>query len=205
MNSMKNISWKNILPHVIAVVVFLLIAVIYCKPALQGKVLQQSDMLHWQGMAQSSFKYKEANGHFPLWINSMFGGMPAYQVAMEADNPIALSYLHNLFTLFLPAPFSYFFLLCISFYFLTQVFKVDYRLGIMGAIAYAYASFTPIIVSVGHVTQVLTMGYVPALLGAIFLVFQSLPASAEPIIRISGPVRAMQLARKAAPVRSPQE
>jgi len=172
MNSMKNISWKNILPHVIAVVVFLLIAVIYCKPALQGKVLQQSDMLHWQGMAQSSFKYKEANGHFPLWINSMFGGMPAYQVAMEADNPIALGYLHNLFTLFLPAPFSYFFLLCISFYFLTQVFKVDYRLGIMGAIAYAYASFTPIIVSVGHVTQVLTMGYVPALLGAIFLVFQ---------------------------------
>ncbi|QEC65947.1 YfhO family protein [Panacibacter ginsenosidivorans] len=169
---MKNISWKNILPHVMATIIFIVVAVIYCKPALEGKVMQQSDMIHWQGMAQSSFQYKETHGHFPLWINSMFGGMPGYQVAMDADNPISLGYLHHLFTLFLPAPFSYFFLLCISFYFLSQVLKVDYRLGILGAIGYAYASFTPIIVSVGHVTQVLTMGYLPFLLGAIFLVFQ---------------------------------
>lgn len=169
---MKKISWNKIFPHVIAVVIFLIIAFIYCKPALQGKVLQQSDMIHWQGMAQSSFKYKETHGHFPLWINSMFSGMPGYQVAMDADNPISLGYLHHVFTLFLPAPFSYFFLLCISFYFLSQVLKIDYRIGILGAIAYAYASFTPIIISVGHVTQVLTMGYLPFLLGSIFLIFQ---------------------------------
>lgn len=169
---MKNISWNKVYPHLIAIAVFLIIAVVYCKPALQGKVLQQSDMIHWQGMAQSSFEYKETHGHFPLWINSMFSGMPGYQVAMDADNPISLGYLHHIFTLFLPAPFSYFFLLCISFYFLTQVLKVDYRIGILGAIGYAYASFTPIIISVGHVTQVLTMGYLPFLLGSIFLVFQ---------------------------------
>lgn len=169
---MKKISWNKVYPHLIAIAIFLIIAVVYCKPALQGKELQQSDLIHWQGMAQSSFEYKETHGHFPLWINSMFSGMPGYQVAMDADNPISLGYLHHVFTLFLPAPFSFFFLLCISFYFLSQVLKVDYRIGILGAIGYAYASFTPIIVTVGHITQVLTMGYLPFLLGAIFLVFQ---------------------------------
>ncbi len=169
---MKKISWKDIQPHLIAFVIFLLVAVLYCRPALEGKVLQQSDMQHWKGAAQSSFEYKETHGDFPLWTNSMFGGMPGYTIAMGGNTFIAIGYLHQLFTLFLPAPFSFFFLLCISFYFLTQVFRVDYRIGILGALAYAYASFIPIIVSVGHVTQVQALGYVPAALGAYFLVFK---------------------------------
>ncbi len=160
------------MPHVIAVGIFLVVAIFYCKPALQGKVLQQSDLQHWKGMSESSFKYKETHGYFPLWVNSMFSGMPGYQIAMESSNPVALGIFHSIFTLFLPAPFNFFFLLCVSFYFLTQVFKIDYRIGIMGAIAYAYASFISIIVTVGHVTQVLSMGYLPAMLSAVFLVFQ---------------------------------
>src|SRR5919197_2708426 len=137
---MKNISWKKIYPHFIAIGIFLVIAAFYCKPALQGKVLQQHDLQQWKGMAESSFKYKETHGHFPLWVNSLFGGMPGVQIAMDSSNPISTAYLHSLFTLFLPQPINFFFLLCISFYFLTQVFKIDYRLGILAAIAYAYAS-----------------------------------------------------------------
>ncbi|HNP24063.1 MAG TPA: YfhO family protein [Panacibacter sp.] len=163
---------KKIIPHVIAVAIFVVVSVIYCKPALEGKVLQQSDVIHWKGMAESSFKYKETHGHFPLWVNSMFGGMPGYQIAMDSSNPISIAYLNPLFNLFLPGPFSYFFLLCISFYFLTQVLGADYRLGILGSLGYAYASFTSIIVAVGHVTEVQTMGYVPAMLAAMILVFQ---------------------------------
>ena len=169
---MKKFSWKKLIPHIIAVAVFLVITLVYCNPALQGKVLQQQDIIHWKAMAQQSFKYKETHGHFPLWTNSMFGGMPAFQVAMDADNFASLGYLHSLFTLFLPHPFDFFFLMCVCFYFLSQVLKVDYRIGILAAIAYAYASFSPILVSAGHDTQILTMGYMPALLGAFFLVFQ---------------------------------
>jgi len=102
----------------------------------------------------------------------MFGGMPGFQIAMESSNPISLGFLNSVLTLFLPVPFSFFFLLCVSFYFLTQVIKIDYRLGILASIAYAYASFSSIIVAVGHVTQVQAMGYVPALLASVFLVFQ---------------------------------
>ena len=169
---MKKINWSKVTPHLIAIAIFLLVAIIYCKPALQGKVLQQGDIIHWKGMAQNSFKYKETHGHFPLWTNGMFSGMPAYQIAMDPKNPFNLVYLHEVFSLFLLKPVNFFFLLCIGFYFLSQVYKVNYKIGIMGALAYAYASFSSILVVAGHETQVLAMAYMPALLGAVLLVYQ---------------------------------
>jgi len=169
---MKNFQWKSLLPHAIAVGVFLIVALFYCKPALEGKVLAQGDVIHWKGMAQDMYNYKETHGHFPLWNNNLFSGMPGYQVTMEAYSPIPLIFLHNVFMLFLPKPIGYFFLLCIAFYFLTQVVGAKPWLGILGGIAYAYASYGPIIVSVGHDTKMQAMGYLPALLGAIWLIYQ---------------------------------
>ena len=45
-------NFSKLLPHIIAVAVFFIVAIIYCKPALEGKVLQQSDVMHWKGMAK---------------------------------------------------------------------------------------------------------------------------------------------------------
>ena len=64
------------LPHLGAIAIFLLISIIYCKPALEGKVLNAHDNQGWKGMAQQSFEHKEKYGRFPLWTNSMFGGVP---------------------------------------------------------------------------------------------------------------------------------
>ncbi|MFT4155473.1 YfhO family protein [Parafilimonas sp.] len=169
---MNKFNWSKVMPHLIAIAVFLVVALIYCKPALQGKVLQQSDIIHWKGMAQNSFTYKETHGHFPLWTNGMFSGMPAYQIAMDPNNPFNLIYIHSVLSLFLGKPFQFFFLLCLGFYFLSQVYKADYRIGIAGALAYAYSSFSPILVVAGHESQVLVMAYMPALLGAVLLVYQ---------------------------------
>lgn len=169
---MKNLSFKTLLPHVVAVFIFLLIAVIYCKPALEGKVLVQSDVVNWQGMVQDMNKYKEIHGNYPLWNKNLFGGMPGYQIALEGKSPIPVIFLHQVFMLFLPKPMGYFFLLCIAFYFLTQVVGARSSLGILGGIAYAYASYGPIIVSVGHDTKMQAMGYLPALLAALWLIYQ---------------------------------
>ena len=70
---MKSPILKKSLPHLIAVAVFLVVAVVYCRPALEGKVVFQSDMLQWKGMAQQSMEYKEKFGHYPLWSESAFG------------------------------------------------------------------------------------------------------------------------------------
>src|SRR4051812_46322205 len=113
---MKNISWKKILPHIIAIVVFIIVALIYCSPALQGKELQQSDILHWKGTAQNAFEYKAKYGHFPLWNTHLFSGMPNYQIAMEGKS--LLPNFNTIITLGLPKPISFFFLACICFYIL---------------------------------------------------------------------------------------
>ncbi len=115
---MKNISFKKLLPHLIAVAVFLLVAFIISKPAFESDtVLKQSDLIGWQGMSHQSFEYKEQHGHFPLWVTSMFGGMPAYQIALEGSwSP--LGFIDHAFQLWLPQPMNFFFLACIAFYFL---------------------------------------------------------------------------------------
>jgi len=169
---MKNFNFKKILPHLIAIAIFLIVAVIYCKPALQGKVVQQSDIQGWRGMAQQSFEFKDKYGHFPLWSNSMFSGMPAYQIAMDPRTKISVGYLTSVLTLGLPIPISFFFLACICFYFLCVVAGANPWVSILGGLAYAYSTFDPIIISVGHNTQMMSIGYAPAVIAGLLLLYQ---------------------------------
>lgn len=168
---MKKIDWKKILPHIIAVAIFAIVAIIYCKPAFEGKVLQQEDTSQWKAMAQSSFKFKEAHGHLPLWTNSMFCGMPAYQIAMEADNMFNTEILNKIVTLNLPKPASFFFLACICFYFLACALRCNPYIAIATALSYAYCTYNPIIIVVGHETKMLAIAWLPALIGSLVLLF----------------------------------
>ena len=169
---MKNFSFKDLLPHLLAVAIFLIVAVIYCKPAIEGKVVTQHDTQGWLGMAQSSFEYKEQHGYFPLWTNSMFSGMPAYQIAMDAKSNVSVGYAHYILTLGLPKPVNFFFLASICFYFLCVVAGARPWLGVLGGLVYAYSTFNPIITAVGHDTQMISIGYAPAVLAGLLLLFQ---------------------------------
>lgn len=165
-------SWiKTALPHILAIVLFLLIALFYGQPAIQGKVLEQHDIVGWKGMAQQSFEFKEKYGHFPLWTNSMFGGMPAYTIAYDGP-AVQTIVLQSIITLGLPVPISFFFLACLCFYFLCLVFRVNPYIGMMSAIAYAYATFDPIIIAVGHNTQMMAIAYAPAVIGSLALIYR---------------------------------
>jgi hypothetical protein len=168
---MKSSWFKQALPHIYAIALFLIIAVIYCQPALQGKVLEQHDIIGWKGMAQQSFEYRESHGHFPLWTNSMFSGMPAYTIAYEGT-PVQTILLQHIFTLGLPVPISFFFLACVAFYFLCMVFRLNPVIGAFAAIAYAYSTFDPIIIAVGHNTQMMAIAYAPAVIASLLLIYQ---------------------------------
>ena len=168
---MKNINWKKLIPHLIAVAIFAIIAIIYCKPAFDGKVLQQDDTSQWRAMAQSSFKFKETHGHFPLWTNSMFCGMPAYQIAMDLENLFSTEPLNKIVTLGLPKPASFFFLACICFYFLACALRCNPYVAIATALSYAYCTYNPIIIAVGHETKMLAIAWMPALIGSLVLLF----------------------------------
>lgn len=163
---------KKILPHGIAVAVFLIVALIYCKPAMEGKVLQQSDITLWQGAIQNSVIYSQSHdGKYPLWTNSMFGGMPTFQIGGIRGNYIA-GYIHMFLTLGLPKPVSFFFLACICFYFLCTVLKIRPYVAAIGALGFAYATYNPVIIATGHDTKMLSIAYMPALLGSLLLIYE---------------------------------
>lgn len=165
-------DFKKLLPHIIAIVVFLLVAVVFCKPALEGKVVYQHDLQGWRGMVQQSLDFKEKYGRYPLWTNSLFSGMPAYQIMMEGSHKISMGYLEYVIGAGLPQPINFFFIACICFYFLCMVLRVNPWVGIMGALAYAYSTYDPVIIMVGHVTKMASMAYAPAVIGAFLLILQ---------------------------------
>src|SRR5258708_13556957 len=97
--SMKKKWLPLLLPHFIAVVIFLLIAVIYCKPVFEHKVLQQADVTQWEAMARNSFQYKEKHNVFPLWTQGMFGVMLASPVPIDSTVFPLLVICHYIITL----------------------------------------------------------------------------------------------------------
>jgi hypothetical protein len=169
---MKNFNFKRLLPHLVALVIFLIVAVVYCKPALDGKVVAQQDIQGWRGMSQQSIEFNEKYGYHPLWSNSMFSGMPAYQIFLDARTHILVGYFNSILTLGLPKPMSFFFLACICFYIFCLVAGANPWISIMGALSYAYCTFDPVIINVGHDTEMISIGYVPGVLAGLLLLFQ---------------------------------
>ncbi|HVV03152.1 MAG TPA: YfhO family protein [Puia sp.] len=164
-------SWRRFLPHALAVCIFLLAAFAYCAPAFHHQVLVQEDITQWKAMAQSSFVYKARHGDFPLWTESMFSGMPAYLIAMEAHTFSPQGYVYDILTLHLPAPANFFFLACICFYLLTRALRVNPYIGIITSLAYAYATYNPVIISVGHETKMQSIAMLPAFIGGLILLY----------------------------------
>ena len=169
---MKNFDWKKLKPHAIAVAIFLVVTLFYCKPALQGKVLQQSDITQWTAMAKDQYNYMDKhNGDVPLWSNGMFSGMPGYLIVGKSNSHVGY-YFSQALSLFLPKPFQFFFLACICFYFLALSMGARSWVGIIGALCYAYATYNPIIVAVGHDTKMLTIALLPGFLASLIWVYE---------------------------------
>lgn len=169
---MKKFNWKPLLPHLLAIGVFLVVSVFYCLPALKGMMVNMHDLLGAKGMAQQSWEFKEKYGYVPNWTNSMFSGMPGYQILFEQTTKITLLYFHYIFTFGLPDPASFFFLACIGFYILCVTLNIKPWIGTMASLAYAFASYSAVIVTVGHVTKFAAMGYAPAVIAGLILLTQ---------------------------------
>lgn len=163
---------SSILPHFIAIVTFLVVAVFYGKPVLNGLELHQPDNIQWKAMAHSSVEFNEKYGRFPLWTNNLFSGMPAYQISMDSQITVTPNIFYDIFTLYLPKPISFFFLACICFYFLTQILRINPYIGIIGGLAYAYVTYNPIIIAAGHDTKMQSIALMPAFIASLMLIYE---------------------------------
>lgn len=169
---MNKSLWQRLQPHAIAAGIFFIVSCAYCLPAFKGMVVYQHDIEGWMGMAQQSLEYYEQHGHYPLWTNSIFSGMPAFQIALGSTYNVTIAWLHHLFILFLPAPAGLFFLACIGFYILCTTLGIRSKVSVMASLGYAFASYNAVIVMVGHTTKFSSMGYAPAVLAGIILLTQ---------------------------------
>lgn len=167
---MNNPLLKKFLPHIIAILIFIVVSVLFCKPVLDGNVLNQHDNVGWKGMAQNSFEYKEANGHYPLWNPNLFSGMPNYQVMMEGKS--VMPPMLTIITLNLPKPINFFFLACICFYILCLVLKIRPVIAILSSIGFAFSTYNPVIVAAGHDTQMMATGLIPLIIAGLICIFE---------------------------------
>lgn len=162
---------NGLLPYVVAIVVFLSITMVYFSPLWEGKVLKQHDITMFKGMSKEIVDFRaENNGKEPLWTNSMFGGMPAWQISVKYAGNL-MQYVDKALRLGLPTPADYVFLYFLGFFILMLVMKVDPWLSLVGAIGFALSSYFFIILGAGHTSKAHAIGYMAPVLAGIILTF----------------------------------
>ncbi|MBU2930261.1 YfhO family protein [Winogradskyella psychrotolerans] len=161
---------KRLLPHILILLGFVALSLAYFSPVLQGKKINQSDIMHYIGMAQQQKEFAKTTGEETYWTNSAFGGMPTYQLGAKYPH----NYIKKLdLTLrFLPRPADYLFLYFIGFYILLLSLKVDFKLAALGAIAFGFSTYLIIILGVGHNSKAHAIAYMPLALAGIILTFR---------------------------------
>ncbi len=166
---MKNINLKAVLPIIAGIVIFIALTFGYFTPLTKGKVIVQSDMVQNKGMAKEVNDFREKYNSEPLWTNSMFGGMPAYQIAIRYPANLVTP-LRNVFMLWFPTPANMVFSYMLGFFILLLVLKVDKWLSIIGSIGFGFSAFFFIIIDAGHNTQALAIGYMAPVFAGVILV-----------------------------------
>lgn len=164
-------TFKKYLPHALAIVLFAIINIIQFRPLLSNKVLEQGDIIRYKGMSQEVSDFRKAEHAEPLWTNSMFGGMPAYQVSTLYPGNW-LKHIDHAFHLWLPHPSGYIFLCFAGFFILLLCLEINPWLAIVGSLAYGFSSYFFIILEAGHNSKANAIGYLAPLLGGIILLMQ---------------------------------
>lgn len=162
---------KDVLPHLVAVAIFLALTLYFFKPALlDGKTLVQGDIQQWRASATEIIDYREATGEEGLWTNSIFGGMPAYLISVEWGNQL-IRFSHAVYTLGLPHPARILFASMLSFYIMLLCFKVRPYLAILGAVAFGCSSYNFVGFIAGHNARISALSFMPLIMGGIHLCF----------------------------------
>ena len=168
---MKNPVYQKLWPVGAAIILFLFITIAYFHPLFEGKSLAQSDIIHFKGMSKELSDYRASTGKEALWTNSMFGGMPAYQISTVHKGNLMI-WVDKYLMLNLPAPSGFVFLYFIGFFILMMAMGMKPWLSIVGSIAFAFSSFFFIAIVAGHNSEAHAIGYMAPVIAAILFAFR---------------------------------
>ena len=158
--------WMYLLP----VVIIAIIAFAFFYPAdSEGLVLRQHDVQQGIAIGQEVKAFTEATGETSRWTNSLFSGMPNFQISpsYESSKPIAL--IGKIVSLGLPSPANLLFVMMFGFYILMLSFGTKWHMGLLGAIAYGFSTYFVIIIGAGHIWKFIALSYVaPTIAGIVW-------------------------------------
>lgn len=166
---MKNIDFKKLFPIAAAMVIFLALTYGYFTPLLKGKVIVQSDIVSSKGMGKETMDFRKKYNEEPLWTNSMFGGMPTYQINVSYPNNL-IPYVRTAITFGMENPANILYIYLLGFFILLLVLRVNPWLSIAGAIAFGFSAYFLIIIGAGHTSKGIAIGYMAPVLAGVILI-----------------------------------
>lgn len=170
--NIPNIS-KKCLPDILAIVLFVLISVAYFfVPMTRGEVLGSGDNSAGKGLGRDVQEYYQKTGETSRWTNSVFSGMPTYQIAPSYKSTTALGKVESLYHLWLPQYVWYLFAYLLGFYILLRAFDFRQSLAALGAVIWAFSSYFLIIIAAGHIWKVMALAYLPPMIAGIVLTYR---------------------------------
>ena len=164
---------KQYLPDVVAVVLFVLISFVYFMPAdIDGRILYQHDSAAGRGAGEEMVQYQKQTGEQTRWTNSLFSGMPTYQLAPSYNSTNVLKKAETAYHLGLPENVWYVFAYLLGFYILLRAFNFRDYMAALGAIIWAFSSYFFIIIAAGHLWKVMALAYLPPMIGGLVLTYR---------------------------------
>ncbi len=162
----------SVLPDFLAILVFVVLSYAYFSPVIEGKVMSQGDMRQVNGMTHELDVYHEQTGKDALWTNSIFGGMPAYQIR-GAETFNIYHKLQPVVRLFLPYfTVGILFMYLLGFYFLLRVLRLKPMIAFLGAVAFSFTSYNLVIILAGHITKAYAISYMGPVIAGMILTYR---------------------------------
>lgn len=152
----------------------------FCPDDIEGNVLQQHDIQQGIANGQEGKAFHEATGETTRWTNSLFGGMPNFQIAPSYPAGKAIGWIWNVYTLGLPSPADLLFAMMAGFFIMCLCFRFKWYNALFASIAWGFSSYFIIIIGAGHIWKFVTLAYIPPTIGGIALCYRGkyLPGAA---------------------------
>ena len=164
---------KKCLPDVLAVLFFAILAFAYFFPAdIEGRILYRHDASAGVGAGREQIEYRQRTGERTRWTNSLFSGMPTYQIAPSYDSTDALATIEKAYHLWLPENVWYLFAYLLGFYILLRAFDFRQHLAALGSVLWAFSTYFLIIIAAGHIWKVWALAYLPPMIAGIVLAYR---------------------------------
>tara|TARA_B100000508_G_scaffold141091_1_gene146313 strand:- start:40419 stop:43373 length:2955 start_codon:yes stop_codon:yes gene_type:complete len=168
--NLKSFFAKNWI-HFLAIGLFFIITLIYFKPQFDGYRLKQHDIEQYKGMSNEIVHFRETTGEEPLWTNSMFGGMPAYQISVDYKGNL-LDEIVRFLNFGMKSPAGLFILYMIGFYIMLLCMRVKPMVAIFGSLAFAFSSYYVIILQAGHNSKAEAIALMAPVIGAFYMAYR---------------------------------